>query len=236
MVFKRLGDIFSITALEITKEKRPRHLIITLEDGKDAELGSFEELFAKRNSIVMGLIETQAKLKIPVLTIQLMSSEKKSAEHIAAEAGAISELLGELSKAEVIHANNVKVSVLGKWYDLPGQVVDSVKSVIDSTASYDHFFLNFCVNYSGRQEIVDACKLIARRVKAEREDPDTLTEAGIKESLYSSSVIPPELIIKNGGKKLPDVLLWDSPGARVYFSGKHWSEFGKVDFIRALNT
>jgi undecaprenyl diphosphate synthase len=212
---------------------------VTLEESKEDEermKESSNEMLIKRNKIVMSLLEAQVKLDLPVLTLYLLSSSTKSAEYLTRVTASITELLEGLAKAELIHNNQVKVSVLGKWYDLPGGLVDAVKSVVDATASYDRFFLNLCVNYNGQEEIVDACKLLARRVKAEREDPDRLTTAAIKESLYSSSIIPPQLIIKNGEKTLPNVLLWDSPGARIYFTGKHWSEFGKSDFLKALSS
>jgi undecaprenyl diphosphate synthase len=193
-------------------------------------------LFGKRNEIVLSLIETQVKLEMPVMTLHLLSPDNKSAEHLLASSGALSELLEELSKSEIIHENQIKVAVLGKWYDLPSKLVDSVKAVVDATSEYDRFFLNLCIQYSGRQEIVDACKLLARRVKAEREDPDRLTEAAIKESLYSSSLIPPERVIKTGEKRVPNSLLWDLPGAKIYFTGKHWSEISKADLFKALNS
>jgi undecaprenyl diphosphate synthase len=237
MELKRLGALLGIN--DIGKESVPKHMLVTLEDRKDEELAkakSYETLFGKRNEIIISLIETQAKLEMPVMTLQLLSPDSKSAEHLLASSSALGDLLDALSKSEIIHENQIKVAVLGKWYDLPSKLVDSVKAVVDATADYDRLFLYLCVQYSGHQEIVDACKLLTRRVKAEREDPDRLTEGAIKESLYSSSLIPPELVIKTGDKKIPDTLLWDLPGAKIYFTGRHWSEISKADFYKALNS
>jgi undecaprenyl diphosphate synthase len=237
MELKRLGALLGMN--EIGKESVPRHLLVTLEDRKDEELArakSFETLFQKRNEIVLSLIETQAKLEMPVMTLHLLSPGGKSAEHLLASSAALSDLLDALAKSEIIHENQIKVAVLGKWYDLPSKLVDSVKAVVDATSEYDRFFLNLCIQYSGRQELVDACKLLARRVKAEREDPERLTEGAIKESLYSSSLISPEIVLKTGERKIPDSLLWDLPGAKIHFTGKHWSEISKADMFKALNS
>ncbi|MBN2453989.1 undecaprenyl diphosphate synthase family protein, partial [Candidatus Woesearchaeota archaeon] len=159
MVLKKLGELFSITLHDVGRENVPKHLLITLEESeKDEEIvssGKNQNFFEKRNTTVISIIETQAKIEIPVVTIQLLSSRRKSAAHLTAATNAISELLEELSKAEVIHANQIKVAVLGKWYDLPSRLVDAVKSAVDATADYDRFFLNLCVQYNGQQEIVD---------------------------------------------------------------------------------
>lgn len=237
MVLKRLGALLGTN--EIGRENVPKHLLVTLEDKKDEELAkarSFEAFFGKRNEIVLSLIETQVKLEMPVMSLHLLSPDGKSAEHLLASSSALGELLEELSKSEIIHENQIRVAILGKWYDLPSKLVDSVKAIVDASSSYDRFFLNLCIQYNGKQEIVDACKLLARRVKAEREDPDKLTEAAIKESLYSSSLIPPELVIKTGEKRIPNSLLWDLPGAKIYFTGKHWSEISKTDLFKAMNS
>ena len=84
------------------------------------------------------------------------------------------------------------------------------KQVIESTKDYDFFFTNFCINYSGHDEIVDACRLIARQVKAGKIDPNSISRETIKENLYSSYFIPPDLIIKNGKATISGLLLWDS--------------------------
>ena len=77
---------------------------------------------------------------------------------------------------EKIHSNKVKVSALGKWYDLPSRGVEGIKEIIEETKDYDNFFLNFCVNYNGQEEIVDACRLIGRQIKAERLTVDNINK------------------------------------------------------------
>ena len=105
----------------------------------------------------------------------------------------------------------------------------------EETRDYDQFFLNFCVNYDGQDEIVDACKLIGKKIQAEKMDPDSLSKDAIKENLYSSYFLPPELmIVMNGKKNLSGFLLWDSIQASIYFSDKNWSDFSANDMIKAI--
>jgi undecaprenyl diphosphate synthase len=47
--------------------------------------------------------------------------------------------------------------------------------------------------------------------------------------------LPPDLIIKNGLKKITSsLLLWDSSQAKIYFTNKYWPDFDKTDFMDAI--
>ena len=125
---------------------------------------------------------------------------------------------------------------MGKWYDIPGRAVDSIKSAIEETKDYDEFFLNFCVNYDGQEEIVDACKLVCRQVKAGKLEVESITKELIKENLYSSYYLPPDLIIKSGKKRSTcGFLLWDSAYSEIYFMDKYFPECKITDFLKAID-
>lgn len=220
-------------------EGRPKHVAVTLCSSQDYEHAaakgiSLAELYAKRDRIVLGLIELQAGTGIPVITVYLLPEVTAADEEFEANSDALEALFAAVKSSSLVHDNQVKVSVLGKWYDLPGRVVESIKSLIEETKDYDRLFLNFCVNYNGQEEIADACRVIAMKVKSEKLEPEGVTRETIKENIYTSYFIPPDIIIKNGEKQLDGFLLWDSAYSKVFFTGKHWSEFSKRDFERAV--
>ena len=145
----------------------------------------------------------------------------------------LAKLFNEIISNKKIHKDQIKVSILGKWYDLPERVVNPIKEIIESTKDYDKFFLNFCVNYDGHEEIADACRLIARQIKSEKIDPESINNQLIKENLYSSYFISPDLIIENS-KEFSGLLLWDSKNSMIFFTDKQWPDFTKIDFFRAI--
>ncbi len=224
------------------KPKLPKHIALNLEatsadlDYSEKHNISLEELYTKISVLIRQIIKLQVKLKIPIVTINLMSTQKLEPDQAVKVIDFLADLAQGLSKSSEVHENNVKVSVLGKWYDLPGRLVESVKQLMEETKSYDHFFLNLCINYDGQDEIVSACKIIARKVEAEKLDPESISKSDIKENTYSSYFIPPELIIKNGDKSIGDLLLWDMSNARICFTGKHWTEFTIRDLLNALRS
>ena len=202
--------------IKLSMKGLPKHIAITVEEPDSAHLKD--------------VVFTAAKLGIPVLTFQLLrrSYEIEDIDWLV-------QLFSELGSWSFIQENQFKVSVLGKWYALPSRLVEPIKKVLEDTKDYDKFFLNFCISYDGQEEIVDSCRLIARQVAMGKLNPEGIDKATMKENSYSSFFLPPELIIKTGfEKKLSGFMLWDSAEAKIYFANKPWHDFGRAEFLKAI--
>lgn len=216
----------------------PKHIAISIsgiskwaeKKEKNLDVAYKESFFA-----IKKLIGLQIKLDIPILTFNLLSSEAKKSEDFQEVIEYLTEFFSDLREWDFIEKNQIKISVLGKWYDLASGLVDEIKDLTMETKDYDKFFVNFCVNYSGQEEIVDAFRIIARKVRSEVLDPDAITKEEIKDNLYSSYFVPPNIILLTGNKRnLNGFLLWDSISARVVFSDKLWPEFKDADFTEII--
>jgi undecaprenyl diphosphate synthase len=217
---------------------RPNHVAFTTE-GKTIwsrkHAIPISQVYKNSFETIRECIGLQLKLNIPITTYYLLSSNMSDLEQFSVLIDSFVEFFSEMKVSELIHSNRIKVSVFGKWYDLPGRVIDPIKNIIENTMNYDNYFVNFCINYNGQEEIVDACKLLARQIKADRLDPDAITPDLLRENLYASSFLPPDLIIKNGLKKgKSDLLLWDSVHAFIHYTYKFWPDFEKRDFQEAI--
>ena len=225
---------------KLKTEVMPKHIAITTE-GKThwAKINNKPLQEAYRISLIniKETIKEQVNLNIPITTFYLLSTDIKDFEPLSELVDFLVMFFNELPKLKLVKNNKIKISVLGKWYNLPGRVVEPIKRALDETKDYDSYFVNFCVNYDGQEEIVDACKLLARQVKAEKLDPDSIDKSLIKENLYSSYFLPPDIIIKHGEKKkIPNFLLWDSVNSFIYFSEKLWPDFKKKGFRDAIKS
>ncbi|PIU30447.1 hypothetical protein COT07_00720 [Candidatus Woesearchaeota archaeon CG07_land_8_20_14_0_80_44_23] len=205
----------------------PEHLAITL-----FEKPSSKDAYLKRTEIVEMLLRTQIELGIKVMTVYLLDTESKS-EEFSESTSSISSIIEKIRP--IVESNSVRVSVFGKWYDLSGALVDSIKNIISLTAENSRFFLNLCINYDGREEISDACRLIALKAFSGKIEPSSVSKEMIKENISSSYFASPSLIIKSNPPEASGLLLWDSPGAKVVFSGKSWERLEKRDFINAIS-
>lgn len=217
---------------------KARHIALTTEGvfkWARANKKSSEEAHKHANIAILSIIKEQIKLNIPVLTIYLLPSNMANLEHFSIKVDSVIELFNELLGSELVTKNQIKISIFGKWYDLPGRVVDPIKKLLESTKDYDSFFVNFCINYNGQDEIVDACKILSMQVKTEKIGLDSINKENIKDNLYTSDFLPPDLIIKNGLKqRLTGLLLWDTINSTIYFTKKVWPDFTKDDFKEAV--
>lgn len=196
---------------------------------------SASQAYQKSFEVIHEMLRLQVKREIPIITIYLLTGSMRTSENFPEFLDELVPFFDRLKDDRFIHENQVKVSVMGKWYDLPGRLVEPIKEVSEATRDYDRLFLNLCVNYDGQEEIVDACRLIARKIKAERMDIDQITKKEMKENIYASYFLPPDLIICTYKRYFTGLLLWDSVNSTVYFSPVLWPEFSEKEFDKAIS-
>ncbi len=222
----------------VLKTDIPKHIAITmtgLEKWAEKNKKTLEEAYKESFLMLKSTIKSQVRSNIPILTLYILPENiKKDTEEFLKLTNEIELFFSGIIDSETIIKNKIKVSVLGKWYNLPSKAVEAIKKAIDATKEYDNFFLNFCINYNGQEEIIDACKLLAMQVRVGKLDPEAINKELVKENIYSSYFLPPDLIIINGAKQQSDLLLWDSPNAKIHFTNKPWPDFNKLDFSEAI--
>lgn len=219
--------------IRLSQSKLPKHIAITIRGTPDYSKKhnlSAQDANSLKFLHIKNSIKTCIRLNIPIITFYLHGTELKDDE-----LDFLAHFFTEIKNWEELHSKQAKISVIGKWYSLSDRIVEPIKAVLESTKDYDRFFVNFCINYNGQDEIADACKLIAKQVELGKLAADSIDRETIKENIYTSYFLPPELMIITGGQQMLDgFLLWDSSHAKVYFSEKQWPEFGKDEFLKAV--
>ena len=95
--------------------------------------------------------------------------------------------------------------------------------------------VNFCLNYGGRDEIVQAARRFAQDVAEGKHRPEALTEELLSTYLYSADVPDPELIIRpSGEKRTSNFLLWQSAYSEYVFMNVLWPDFSPADLDAAI--
>jgi len=206
------------------------HAVWAGKSGKTL-VDAYDQMFSKLRTA----LELQVTYDIPITTVFLLTSKVKQSDHFDALMDLLADFFERLAGDSLVRKSKVKISVLGKWYHLPSRVIDPIKKVLDETRDYDSFFLNLCINYDGQEELVDACKLILRRALADKVDVDVIDKEMIKENIYSSYFLPPDLLIKMSAQKsLNGFLLWDSTRSIIYFSDEFWQDLNEKEFLKAV--
>ena len=216
----------------------PNHIAISLDDISDwcrKNNASYDEGCGKYFEQLDKLFNAQIKLNITILTIYLLPDiAEKDSENYLIFSDFLKSFFDKLAGNAAITANKIKISMLGKWYNLPGKAVESLKKIIEETKDFDAFFTNFCINYDGREEIADACRLVAKQVELGKIAPEMIAKENIRENLYSSYFMPPDLILIYGERKLTGLLLWDSANSGIAFADKSFMEFEEGDLRRLI--
>lgn len=92
--------------------------------------------------------------------------------------------------------------------------------------------VDISLGFSGKYELTRALKNIMKHVENGSLDPECIDEATIESHLLFKS--EPDLVIRAGGKRLTDFLIWQSVYSELYFTDVNWLDFRKVDFLRVL--
>ena len=104
----------------------------------------------------------------------------------------------------------------------------------NQSAQYD-VQVNFCLNYGGRLEIVQAAQAFAREVAEGKRSAEDLDESLFENYLYSAGVPDPELIIRPSGEmRTSNFLLWQSAYSEYVFMNVLWPDFGPADLDAAI--
>jgi undecaprenyl diphosphate synthase len=81
-----------------------------------------------------------------------------------------------------------------------------------------------------------AAQDIARRAVAGEIKVEDIDEKLFANSLMTSQIPDPDLVIRTSGEcRLSNFLLWQSSYSELYFPETLWPDFGKEDFMRALD-
>lgn len=131
--------------------------------------------------------------------------------------------------------NQIRFNVIGRREDLPLEVQKKIERNIAETRDFSRLVLTLALSYSGRFEIVEACRKIAEKVKAGELDLGAIDESSVAESLYSPELPDPDLLIRTSGElRVSNFLLWQISYAEIYVTEKFWPDFGREEFRKAI--
>ncbi len=138
-------------------------------------------------------------------------------------------------QSDELHANEVKLRVIGHMQDLPSAVQKELNRVIGETAHYTKGTLTLALSYGGRTELTDAVKAIARKVKDGRLNPSSITEKTIAQHLYAPDIPDPDFMIRTSGEmRISNFLLWQLSYAELYVTPVLWPDFRAPQLDEAL--
>ena len=173
-------------------------------------------------------------LGVEYLTVYAFSTEnwKRSSEEVAGIMKLLRRYLEEALRD--MEKNRVRFCFFGDLTKLSPELQALCDRAQKQSEDYD-VQVNFCLNYGGRDEIVQAARRFAQDVADGIHQPGELTEELLSTYLYSADVPDPELIIRpSGEKRTSNFLLWQSAYSEYVFMNVLWPDFTPADLDAAI--
>lgn len=217
-------------------ERLPRHLAIIMDgNGRWARRRGLPRTEGHRAGVraVRETVETAARLGIEVLTLYAFSTENWKRPR--AEVWALMNLLKEYVRRELANLvdHGIRARPIGRWRELEPSVVRALEEAVEATAGGERMTLNIALNYSGRSEIVDACReIVAEWARGERIHIDQET---LGRHLATAGQPDPDLLIRTSGEqRVSNFLLWQIAYSEIRVTRTPWPEFGRRELYEAL--
>lgn len=224
---------------KILKKPLPKHVAIILDgNGRWAKKHGLERSYGhKQGALNLKTICLEANnLGIEVLSVYAFSTEnwKRPKEEI--------DYLMNLPKVfeneykDDFKNFDVKVVFSGRRDRFSKENIELLERVEKETSARKGIILNVCIDYGSQDELTQATKLIASKVKNNALKIDEITEATINEHLYTYPLPSVDLLIRTSGEiRISNYLLWQIAYAELYFTKVHWPSFGKKQLYKAIN-
>ncbi len=223
-----------------SKGNFPRHVAIIMDgNGRWANKQSMPRVAGHRQGIetVRDIVKASSQLGVRYLTLYAFSLENWKRPQT--EVKALMQLLEYYLKKEIdeLHANNVRISAIGKLNALPNRVHRVLIQAIERTAGNTGLTLNLALSYGSRWDIVRATQLIALDVRRGKLSPEDITDELFSSYLVTDSLPDPDLLIRTSGEmRISNFLLWEIAYAEIFVTPKCWPEFTRADLYEALQT
>ncbi len=221
---------------QIDASALPRHIAIIMDgNGRWAQQRNKVRLAGHRAGVqaTRRIVKACAKMGISHLTLYAFSLDnwKRPAE----EVGFLMGLLRQYVRRELSYMkrNNVRLRVIGRWRELPQEVVSDVARAMEETRENNGLEVVVALNYTGRAEIVDA----VREILAQKRDDDELavSEEDITRRLYAPDLPDPDLLIRTSGEeRVSNFLLWQIAYTEFLVTDTLWPDFDTLHLLEAI--
>ena len=223
-------------AEELDMKRIPQHIAIIMDgNGRWATERNKPRSYGHQAGVdtVRRITSECTRLGVKYLTLYTFSTENwnRPSDEIAALMGLVLTSLED----EIFMKNNVRFQVIGDIDRLPAAVAGKLRETIEHTANNDTMTMVVALSYSARWELTEATKQIAAKVQKGELSIDDIDENTINDSLCTSFMPDPDLLIRTGGEfRISNYLLWQLAYSELYFCDSYWPDFSESDLHKAI--
>lgn len=223
---------------KVDRANLPHHIAIIMDgNGRWGKKYGFSRVIGHREGVetVRTVVETSLDLGVKHLSLFAFSTDNifRPLNEVSSLFGLFEEIL--LVEASKLHERNIKLIISGDLSIMPEGLRNRFNEVVELMSGNTGLVLNLAVNYSGRQEIIDAVKRIADAIADGSLKRDELSEEFFRKFLYHPGLPYPDLLIRTSGEyRISNFLLWQSAYSEMWFTNSLWPEFSQREYVQAI--
>ncbi len=223
------------------KKDMPVHVSIIMdgngrwakERGKERVYGHFEGVESVRAC-------TEAAVEDGIKYLSLYAFSEENWSRPEKEVATLMNLMVEAMVKEMdnLMENSVRFVVLGNRERLEASLNQAIDETMEKTKDNKNLTLVIFLSYSGKWDILQAAKAMAKEALKSSNPLETLDNYNIDDFsnfLVTADIPDPDLIIRTSGeKRLSNYLLWQGAYSELLIVDTLWPDFRKKEFRDGL--
>lgn len=129
----------------------------------------------------------------------------------------------------------VRISFIGERERFDFDLQEQMNIIEAKTKELTDFHVVLALSYGSRGDILNAVRLIAKKVEQGHLTLDEIDATQFSAHLSTAGLVDPDLIIRTSGEeRVSNFLLWELAYAEFYFTPVFWPDFDEKEFLKAL--
>ena len=184
---------------------------------------------------VRSIIDTCARLGLEAVTLYAFSTEnwKRPKQEVSGLMSMLKHYLRKELKEVMQH--NIRFVPIGNINGMSPDVQREIAFAVDKTAKNTGMVMCVALNYGGRAEILQACKLAAEQALARGASIERISEQDIERNLYTHDLPDVDLMVRTSGEyRISNFLLWQLAYSEIYVTPTLFPDFRRPEIFEAL--
>lgn len=216
----------------------PRHVAIIMDgNGRWAAAQGMQRTEGHFRGVDSVIEITRASSDIGIRYLTLYGFSTENWHRPQPEVDILMSLIGDTIERETpfLVENNVKLNLIGEIDRIPLSSRLKLQRGVADTAHCTGLLLTMALSYSGRWELTEAARRLARKCVLGELRPDQIDDETVAAELSTFPLPDPDLLIRTGGEqRISNFLLWQTAYSELYFTSVLWPDFGKAQLREAL--
>lgn len=223
---------------EFTLTKKLDHVAFIMDgNGRWAKLRGLPRYLGHKEACnrIIELFEVCREFKIKYMSFYAFSTENWNRPQ--EEIDHLMDYLEEFFQKEIDYLDSIgtRILVSGDLTRIREKTRKVCLEALERTKNNSTWYINICLNYGGRDEIVRAAKKIAEAYKNSEISLDEINEQSFKNYLWNPLLPDVDLMIRTSGEeRLSNYLLYELAYSEFVFTSVKWPDFKRDAFIDCL--